>query len=583
MQAKWWRALAIVGLCSGVSVASAAVVELRSPAPVELSGAGFELQRAAEVRIDAQGMRPERHGAHAPWIVELGDTFFGSNRDLASRGCYAWILDAVTREPVWVLDLENADRGDEPNHRRERTTLELPVGRYEVYLFGGHPELVAETEERFGDRFAAGEFETLRAELQQCYVRIEADPVRRFEPTGRFEDALVALNALGDTELRRQAFELTREAELQLYGTLEYPRGADDPSDFGWIVELGSGERVWDMSDRRGRYAGGASKNRLLDRKIRLDAGRYQLVYGTDDSHSAAGFNGAPPFDPLAWGVQLRPGEDFDRATFRLLETPDRPDAAIDFSRAGAGSFREQAFRLAERTDLSILALGESVDGGWTWADHGWIVDAATREVVWEMDRRNTELAGGAEKNRMFDGVLTLAPGTYIAMYSTDGSHSFEAWNGAAPFEPQAWGMQIAATPARSLERIDTPALSREAGWLADLTRVRDEERRSARFSVDRPTKVEIYAVGEGRDDEMFDFGSLRAVGDDRVVWAMEIGKTEHAGGSQKNRSVRVTLELQPGEYEAAFEADGSHAFGEWNETAPQDPLSWGMTVREVR
>lgn len=583
MHTKWWSALAMAGLCAPVVPASAALVELLSPAPVELSGAGFELQRAAEVRVDAQGMRPERHGDHAPWIVSLGESLFGSGRDLASRGCYAWILDATSREPVWVLDLENADRGDEPNHRREATTLELPAGRYEVYLFGGHPELVAESEEWFGDRFATGEFETLRAELLQCYVRIEADPAQRFEPTGRFDDALLAMNGVGDTELRRQAFELTRDAELRLYGTLEYPRGADDPSDFGWIVDLDTGERVWDMSDRRGRHAGGAAKNRLLDRRVRLDAGRYVLVYGTDDSHSAAGFNGAPPFDPLAWGVQLRPGEDFDRASFRLLETPERPAAVIDFSRAGDRNFREQAFRLQSRTDLRILALGESVDGGWTWADHGWILDATTREIVWEMDRRNTELAGGAQKNRMFDGTLTLAPGTYIAMYSTDGSHSFEAWNGAAPFEPQAWGMQIAADPARSLERIDTPARSREAGWLADLTRVRDDERRSARFVLERPTKLEIYAVGEGGDDEMFDHGSLRAVGDDRVVWAMDFRNTEHAGGALKNRSVRVTLELPRGEYEAVFQADGSHAFGEWNDTAPRDPLSWGMTVREVR
>lgn len=583
MQSKWWAALAMVGLCCPVASTSAAVIELRSPAPLELSGAGFELQSAAEVHIDAQGMRPGRHGDHAPWIVSLGESLFGSGRDVASRGCYAWILDATSREPVWVLDLENADRGEEPSHRREETTLELPAGRYEVYLFGGHPELLEEMQTLFRDRFATGEVETLRAELQQCYVQIEAGSVRRFEPTGRFDDALLAMNGVGDTELRRQAFELTGDAELRLYGTLEYPRGADDPADFGWIVDLDGGERVWDMSDRRGRYAGGATKNRLLDRKLRLDAGRYMLVYGTDDSHSAAGFNGAPPFDPLAWGVQLRPGEGFDRASFRLLETPERPDPAIDFSRSGDRSLREQAFRLQDRTDLRILALGESVDGGWTWADHGWILDANTREVVWEMDRRNTELAGGAQKNRMYDGVLTLAAGTYIAMYSTDGSHSFEAWNGAAPFEPQAWGMQIAAHPSRNLEQIDTPERSAEAGWLADLTRVRDDERRSARFVLDRPTEVEIYAVGEGSDDEMFDFGFLRAVNDDRTVWTMDFGKTEHAGGAEKNRSVRVTLELPRGEYEAVFAADGSHAFGEWNDTAPRDPLSWGMTVREVR
>lgn len=574
----------ILILLLAVALPSAAsVVALESPAPAALAMSGFELRTATTVAVSAQGLRYDSQQHAGEWFVQLGETLFGSESANDNRGCYAWILDANTRETVWELDLEDADRGDARNHRRADVELELPAGRYEVYLYGGHALLEYRARQSDPPPAVAEEFDAVREELRQCFVRVDASGAATFTPTGRFDDALIAMNGLGDGEFRRQAFELTRDSELRLYGMLEYSRGADDPADFGWIVDLDSGRRVWDMSNRRGRHAGGAVKNRLLDRKIRLDAGRYLLVYGTDDSHSVSGFNAAPPRDPLAWGVQLLPGPGFERGSFRVIETPERPKPVIDFSGVRDAEFFEQPFRLDRPAQLHILALGESTDGGWTWADHGWILEAKTRELVWEMDGRNTEPAGGDAKNRMFEDVVPLAAGEYVALYSSDGSHSFEEWNAAAPFEPQAWGMQIAVEPSRAIELLDKEELAAREGVLADLTRVRDHEERSERFTLDRPTKVEIRAVGEGLRGEMFDYGLLRSVSGGRTVWEMDYDDTEHAGGDEKNRATRVELELAPGEYEAVYETDGSHAFGDWNSAAPRDPLSWGMTVRVVR
>ena len=48
----------------------------------------------------------------------------------------------------------------------------------------------------------------------------------------------------------------------------------------------------------------------------------------------------------------------------------------------------------------------------------------------------NTEPAGGADKNRLFDGTLHLAPGSYLVYYRSDGSHSYDDWNAAPPPPP---------------------------------------------------------------------------------------------------------------------------------------------------
>ena len=54
-----------------------------------------------------------------------------------------------------------------------------------------------------------------------------------------------------------------------------------------------------------------------------------------------------------------------------------------------------------------------------------------------------TEPAGGAAKNRLFDGVITLPAGRYVLCYDSDGSHSHADWNDDAPDEPESWGITV--------------------------------------------------------------------------------------------------------------------------------------------
>ncbi|MCI0564883.1 MAG: hypothetical protein MN733_40975, partial [Nitrososphaera sp.] len=99
------------------------------------------------------------------------------------------------------------------------------------------------------------------------------------------------------------------------------------------------------------------------------------------------------------------------------------------------------------------------------------------------------------------------------------------------------------------------------------------------RFTISQPTTVRVYALGEGQDRTMYDWGWIEDAKTGRIVWEMTYRMTEHAGGARKNRMVSQTVTLQSGEYELHYESDGSHSFNDWNDDPPEDRTHWGITV----
>jgi hypothetical protein len=100
-----------------------------------------------------------------------------------------------------------------------------------------------------------------------------------------------------------------------------------------------------------------------------------------------------------------------------------------------------ERFTLDRETELEIHAVGEGA--GREMYDYGWIRDLDSRRIVWEMDYRDTEHAGGAQKNREVREVITLPAGDYEVIYETDGSHSFGDWNDRQPDNPLMWGITV--------------------------------------------------------------------------------------------------------------------------------------------
>ncbi|MBI3189567.1 MAG: hypothetical protein HYZ33_02850 [Ignavibacteriales bacterium] len=75
--------------------------------------------------------------------------------------------------------------------------------------------------------------------------------------------------------------------------------------------------------------------------------------------------------------------------------------------------------------------------------DYGWIENARTGEVVWEMTYTMTFHAGGARKNRMVNTTIVLDKGEYLLRYVSDDSHSYRDWNMDAPDDPTMWGITL--------------------------------------------------------------------------------------------------------------------------------------------
>jgi hypothetical protein len=538
--------------------------DIRNVGSYEVKSDGFVLDAAGDITINA---------------VAASDRFRGV-------GTSVWVLNKDTREVVWRLKKS-------PRRTRSRgladyeEVVQLSKGSYEVY-YAAYPE-PTEGIESFGELvdFLAGKIFD-RGRYSREYRDLELTIHGRGQHVGREgvdrwqldlkKDAVASLSGLWDHEYQHQGFALDKPADVVVYAIGE---GRDDVLyDYGWIVNAKTGARVWEMKETGTSHAGGASKNRFVRETISLPAGQYAAFFVTDDSHSYKDWNAPPPSDPAFWGITvwLKDGAMKKFAKTYEYKPAEPKNVIVDLTRIRDDESRSKSFTLKKAMDVRIHAVGEG--RGDEMVDYGWIVDASSRRKVWTMRYRETSYAGGDRKNRSIDEVIHLDKGNYVAHYVSDGSHSFQAWNSAPPYEPERWGMTIAATDEQfdpkdvgAFEERENPSL------LANIVRVGNDERRRKEFSLSRESDIHIYAVGEGRSGEMFDYGWIENASTGKTVWEMKYRKTEHAGGAEKNRFFEGTISLPAGRYIVFYETDGTHAYDDWNDTPPDDPDGWGITI----
>ncbi len=236
-----------------------------------------------------------------------------------------------------------------------------------------------------------------------------------------------------------------------------------------------------------------------------------------------------------------------------------------------------EGFTLTRPMEVRVLALGEALNG--QLYDYGTILDATTRTPVWQMELHDTHHAGGADKNRMVDEVISLDAGSYLVHYVTDGSHSYEDWNAAAPSYPALWGITV-LSPHGPVDRDVVRPYDDEDNdaVVARIVGVGDHELHEQWFTLEQDAEVMVYAIGEGGASGMSDYAWIEDAGGE-VVWRMAYSDTDHAGGAQKNRVFDGILRIPAGEYRLVYQTDDSHSFGDWNAAAPEDPYSYGVTI----
>jgi hypothetical protein len=527
------------------------------------------------------------------------------NEDESNMYASGWIINADTRAVVWEMTLDNTS--GRSNHRSFNDEVSLEKGSYEVYYsaygyyhnssFSTSSVNIDRRQGHRSGRWSGGSFFGIFGDNEDLYDdfmevakdygitlsvdEADAASVTQFTAPKKKDRTVFSMVGVGDGEVIKKQLKLSKALTLHLYALGE-GQNRDNVYDHGWLINSTTRERVWDMENKNTRYAGGASKNIQWNGNLELTAGSYELYYVTDDSHSAEDWNSKPPHDPLMYGVTISALNDRDKDAVSVGEIPDlEKNVIVSLTKVGDDDFASAGFTLKNDTKVRIYALGE-MDGDEEFADYGWIVNTKTRERVWEMEGKNSTHAGGASKNRMVDEIITLPKGNYLAYYETDGSHSYRDWNSDPPMDEPHYGLSIygwsdgfdpkSVTSFKEGEEEDEDVV-------AQLIRVKDDRHVTRVFTIEKPTKVRIYAIGEGVDREMADYGWIEDAKTGQTIWEMTYRMTERAGGASKNRQVSTTITLEKGEYELHYRTDDSHAYNDWNDDAPKDRVHWGITV----
>ena len=347
---------------------------------------------------------------------------------------YGWIINADTRKQVWALDYDNSrPAGGAPKNRAAHQIITLPAGRYAAMF-------VMDDSHDATDWNAPPPFDpglwgmTLRIADGQDRSR-----VRLFDYESAPPNAVVSLTGIQDDELRSAGFTITKPMDVRVLAMGEGT--SNDMSDFGWITDARTRRRVWTMSYAETEHAGGSSKNRVASTTLHLAPGNYIANFKSDGSHSFEDWNSNPPIDGELWGITIAP---VNAADVNAVQPYDEDAEAGVIAKLTGIEDHEDAratFRLSEPTNVRIYSIGEGT--GNTMHDYGYIEERGSKRVVWEMTYRMTEHAGGAEKNRLYDGVIRLPAGEYVVRYKSDDSHSFRNFNSDAPDDPSHWGITI--------------------------------------------------------------------------------------------------------------------------------------------
>ena len=568
----------LVGICLMAAVpASTEAAVLASIEGLEagdIEVRGFELTRSQEVTIQALAL---------------------ASRDRERENFYladAWVLDAESREVVWQLaDARSKARGRSPRKIDEK--LRLGAGTYEAF-YATYPTSYSSEYQGWWESAARTLSRMFGWDDEQDYEYAVSELSLKIEGEGRrlsksavaevrdelAERALVSLPARSDNSSEYYGFVFEKPMDLEVYALGEL--GKSSGLDFGWIINTETREKVWQLTWESSEAAGGAKKNRMVHDRMHFPAGTYAAHFVTDDSHSPERWNALPPRDPAFWGLTLWATDPQQKRYVKRYDyqhMPGEQQVIAELTRLRDDDHRSWGFTLEEPMDVRIYAVGEGTPAG--MADGGWIVDARTRQKIWAMDYERTEHAGGGTKNRVADEMLRLEAGSYVVSFATDGSHAYRDWNTAPPTYPERWGITIFGEKGFDRSAIREYRVEDDVAVLARISRVRSDSHRRLEFVVERKAEVSVYALGEGIDDEMYDYAWLEDK-KGRVVWEMTYPMTDSAGGASKNRRYHGILELVPGDYTLHYRTDDSHAYKDWNDSPPNDPESWGVQVALV-
>jgi hypothetical protein len=410
------------------------------------------------------------------------------------------------------------------------------------------------------------------------------------------------ISRIGFDQVRTVGFTLDKEAKININGIAaggdkEIKRVhnyQEDPYNlfaYAWIINAATRQMVWRVTIDGSESDWWEKSNRKFNTQINLPAGEYELYYSAVEPTVQSGFMTMgrildKVFGDDKWEEHSRKWiVSVDNVSASLSEKAVKnyqqalsESAVISIIGAGDGSYLSRSFSLTQAVEVDIYSIGEGWKG--EMFDYGWLIDANSREKIWQMRFNETEHAGGAIKNRVLRQRLKLKQGDYILYYKTDDSHSSEEWNSNPPYDPGFWGITLFAKEGIFDRNILKEFKSSKS--IVSLTGIGDNAYEEEGLIVEKSGNFRIYAIGEGRNGKMYDYGWITDATTGNRIWNMDYYETVHAGGSSKNREIDQVIELNKGNYIIHYKTDGSHSYEDWNSTPPRNPETWGITVYPV-
>ncbi|MEM1095095.1 MAG: hypothetical protein AAGJ10_10865 [Bacteroidota bacterium] len=403
-------------------------------------------------------------------------------------------------------------------------------------------------------------------------------------------DALV-LADLSDIPFHQSAFTVTAPTAVvvEAVGSFER-RDVRRLAAYGWIVDSDTREVTWMMS------AATASEGRGLSAEARdtlqLEPGRYEAYFTSLGNELRVDrgrglisglFNTDEPWrgDASKWTMHVLPLDptsfqiDYDFSRRKADGSVRLPGTIWSSAPTGDGEQEELLFEVKEPMVVGVRAIGEISQ---TPDDYSWIRNELTGEKVWSLTKESTEHAGGVAENRIALTKLRLAPGVYTAGTDTDRGHDYDEWYGNPPLDPLFYGLTLRAIPARdSVHAVPFDPWS-SRGSMAEIMRVTNNQQLSTQIRLERPLKAIVSAMGE-ISSSVYDYGWIV---DDRTgdtIWELSDENSSWAGGNENNRVGTAFLDLQAGSYTIHYRTDGSHAYNDFDDGAPDNEERWGIAL----
>jgi len=232
--------------------------------------AGFSLEYNRDIYIEVTGSGYDKTDIDSRNI----------HADPAGLYAYAWIINGDSRKLVWRMTRDNSEKTGNGDLFEFKGKVSLPQGHYEVYYHGQHLKFYSSKSfwnlgKMLKDILVEDEY-SKKAKTEWMlsldgFDNSESEASVVKEINALLDDAVVRIEANRAFMFQKKTIKVSSKVNAEVYAIGEGDKKKN--FDYGWIKELDTRRKVWEMKPHKGSHAGGALKNKLYRDNIVLEPG----------------------------------------------------------------------------------------------------------------------------------------------------------------------------------------------------------------------------------------------------------------------------------------------------------------------